>query len=276
MLGKLLKHEFKATARTMLPMFGVVLVLSLLANLSFTRIADTDSGALDILFGLFIVAFFLGLFTMGVMSLVVMIQRFYKNVLGEEGYLTLTLPVNVHEIVWSKLIVSFVWFLATGLIAMAAVFIAVFTLTSSELGEMFRNMPSFGEMMRMFFEETGVTPLQLTGAIAQFAAMIILSSLTACLHFYAAMALGHSFSNNKVLLSVVFFVALSFLFQFLSSVLGFVADGLVLIRWGAESGTVWVNTMQELLLSSTVYTLIEGVILYLLTTYCLKHRLNLS
>ena len=28
MLGKLLKHEFKATARTMLPMFGVVLVLS--------------------------------------------------------------------------------------------------------------------------------------------------------------------------------------------------------------------------------------------------------
>ena len=276
MLGKLLKHEFKATARTMLPMFGVVVLLSVLANLGFAQIADSENGALDILFGLFIFAFFLGLFTMGVMAMVVMIQRFYKNVLGDEGYLTLTLPVNVHEIVWSKLIVSFVWFLVTGLIAMAAVFIAVFTLTYTELGEMFQNMPSFGEMMRMFFEETGVTPLQLTGAIAQFAAMIILSSLTACLHFYAAMALGHSFSNNKVLLSVVFFVALSFLFQFLSSVLGFVADGLVLIRWGAESGTVWVNTMQELLLSSTVYTLIEGVILYLLTTYCLKHRLNLS
>ena len=143
MLGKLLKHEFKATARTMLPMFGVVLVLSVLANLSFTRIADTDSGALDILFGLFIVAFFLGLFTMGVMAMVVMIQRFYKNVLGDEGYLTLTLPVNVHEILWSKLIVSFVWFLATGLIAIAAVFVAVFTLTYTEFGEMFRSMPSF-------------------------------------------------------------------------------------------------------------------------------------
>ena len=42
MLGKLLKHEFRATARTMLPMFGVVLVLSLLANLSFARIADIE------------------------------------------------------------------------------------------------------------------------------------------------------------------------------------------------------------------------------------------
>ena len=275
MLGKLLKHEFKATARTMLPMFGVVVLLSVLANLGFAQIADAENGALDILFGLFIFAFFLGLFTMGVMAMVVMIQRFYKNVLGDEGYLTLTLPVNVHEIVWSKLIVSFVWFLATGLIAMAAVFIAVFTLTYTELGEMFQNMPSFGEMLRLFFEKTSITPLQLTGAIAQFAAMIILSSLTGCLHFYAAMALGHSFSNNKVLLSVVFFIAISFVFSFVSSLLGIFVEGLAMTVT-VEAGSSVMTTLQELSLGSMIYTLIEGVILYLLTTYCLKHRLNLS
>ena len=275
MLGKLLKHEFKATARTMLPMFGVVVLLSVLANLGFAQIADAENGALDILFGLFIFAFFLGLFTMGVMAMVVMIQRFYKNVLGDEGYLTLTLPVNVHEIVWSKLIVSFVWFLATGLIAMAAVFIAVFTLTYTELGEMLQNMPSFGEMLRLFFEKTSITPLQLTGAIAQFAAMIILSSLTTCLHFYAAMALGHSFSNNKVLLSVVFFIAISFVFSFVSSLLGIFVEGLAMTVT-VEAGSSVMTTLQELSLGSMIYTLIEGVILYLLTTYCLKHRLNLS
>lgn len=275
MLGKLLKHEFKATARTMLPMFGVVVLLSVLANLGFAQIADAENGALDILFGLFIFAFFLGLFTMGVMAMVVMIQRFYKNVLGDEGYLTLTLPVNVHEIVWSKLIVSFVWFLTTGLIAMAAVFIAVFTLTYTELGEMFQNMPSFGEMLRLFFEKTSITPLQLTGAIAQFAAMIILSSLTGCLHFYAAMALGHSFSNNKVLLSVVFFIAISFVFSFVSSLLGIFVEGLAMTVT-VEAGSSVMTTLQELSLGSMIYTLIEGVILYLLTTYCLKHRLNLS
>lgn len=275
MLGKLLKHEFKATARTMLPMFGVVVLLSVLANLGFAQIADAENGALDILFGLFIFAFFLGLFTMGVMAMVVMIQRFYKNVLGDEGYLTLTLPVNVHEIVWSKLIVSFVWFLATGLIAMAAVFIAVFTLTYTELGEMLQNMPSFGEMLRLFFEKTSITPLQLTGAIAQFAAMIILSSLTGCLHFYAAMALGHSFSNNKVLLSVVFFIAISFVFSFVSSLLGIFVEELAMTVT-VEAGSSVMTTLQELSLGSMIYTLIEGVILYLLTTYCLKHRLNLS
>ena len=275
MLGKLLKHEFKATARTMLPMFGVVLVLSLLANLSFTRIADTDSGALDILFGLFIMAFFLGLFTMGVMAMVVMIQRFYKNVLGDEGYLTLTLPVNVHEIVWSKLIVSFVWFLATGIIAIAAVFAAVFTLTYSDLGETFRNMPSFGEMLRLFFDQSGVTPWQLTSFILQVLAMIILSSLTVCLHFYGAMALGHSFSNNKVLLSVVFFIAISFFFSFVTSMLGVCTDGISLTV-AEESGSAVIKSLQVMSLGSMIYSLIEGAILYLLTTYCLKYRLNLS
>ena len=275
MLGKLLKHEFRATARTMLPMFGVVLVLSLLANLSFAQIADTDSGALDILFGLFIFAFFLGLFTMGVMSLVVMIQRFYKNVLGDEGYLTLTLPVNVHEILWSKLIVSFVWFLATGLIAIAAVFIAVFTLTYSELGEMLRNMPSFGEMLGLFFEKTEITPGQLTGIILQLAAMIILNSLAVCLHFYGAMALGHSFSNHKVLLSVVFFIAISFFFSFVTSMLGICTDGISLTVV-EESGSAVIKSLQAMSLGSMIYTFIEGLILYLLTTYCLKHRLNLS
>ncbi len=275
MLGKLLKHEFRATSRTMLPMFGVVLVLSLLANLSFTCFADAENGALDILFGLFIVAFFLGLFTMGVMAMVVMIQRFYKNVLGDEGYLTLTLPVNVHEIVWSKLIVSFVWFLATGLIAIAAIFVAVFTLTYTEFGEMFRSMPSFSEMLRLFFEKTAITPWQLTGAILQFAAIIILSTLTGCLHFYASMALGHSFSNNKVLLSVVFFIAISFFFSFVSSLLGIFADGLAMTVT-VEAGSSVMMTLQELSLGSMIFTLVEGVILYLLTTYCLKNRLNLS
>ena len=275
MLGKLLKHEFKATARTMLPMFGVVVLLSVLANLGFAQIADAENGALDILFGLFIFAFFLGLFTMGVMAMVVMIQRFYKNVLGDEGYLTLTLPVNVHEILWSKLIVSFVWFLATGLIAIAAVFVAVFTLTYTEFGEMFRSMPSFSEMLRLFFDQSGVTPWQLTSFILQVLAMIILSSLTVCLHFYASMALGYSFSNNKLLLSVVFFIAISFFFSFVSSLLGIFADGLAMTVT-VEAGSSVMATLQELSLGSMIYTLIEGVVLYLLTTYCLKNRLNLS
>ena len=42
MLGKLLKHEFRATGRTMLPVLGVLTLLVLLANIS-VRLLDTNS-----------------------------------------------------------------------------------------------------------------------------------------------------------------------------------------------------------------------------------------
>ena len=275
MLGKLMKHEFRATARTMLPMFGVVLLLSLLANLSFTRVAGAEDSPLEILFLLFIIAFFMGLFAMCILSLVVMIERFYKNLLGNEGYLTMTLPVNVHEILWSKLIVSFVWFLATGIVAVAAIFISVFTITYSEIGEVFRSMPPLRELLRMFFEESGITPWELTSFMLQMLAMMILSSLIVCLHFYAAMALGHSFSNNKVLLSIVFFIAISFFFQFVTALMGIYSDGFAVMVMAETSSSV-MKALQSLSLGSMIYMLIEGLILYLLTTYCLKNRLNLS
>ena len=108
MLGKLLKHEFRATGRLMLPALGAVLALAVLANFSIRFIQVTDNTFLTILFGLVIAAFVIGMVAAAVMTLVLMILRFYRTLLRDEGYLMHTLPVNVHELVWSKLIVSLV------------------------------------------------------------------------------------------------------------------------------------------------------------------------
>mgnify|MGYP006988889638 CR=1 FL=1 len=51
-----------------------------------------------------------------VMTVVLMVSRFYRNLLRNEGYLMFTLPVSAHALVWSKLIVSLVWFLLTALL----------------------------------------------------------------------------------------------------------------------------------------------------------------
>ena len=115
MLGKLLKHEFRATGRILLPLMGAVIVLALLANGSMTMLANgmADSSAaakftgLRILLILIVVMFFIGIVTMAVMTVVLMVSRFYRNLLKDEGYLMFTLPVSTHELVWAKLIVSF-------------------------------------------------------------------------------------------------------------------------------------------------------------------------
>ena len=44
---------------------------------------------------------------LGAYTCVVTIQRFYKGLLGQEGYLMFTLPVKNWQLVFSKALVSF-------------------------------------------------------------------------------------------------------------------------------------------------------------------------
>lgn len=113
MLRKLLKHEFRATGRIMLPLFGILLLVSVGANFSSRGMLNSDSSLLRTLGTIFIMLFIVGIFAVGIISFVLMINRFYKNLLQDEDYVMMTLPVCVHQQIWSKLIVSTVWFAAT-------------------------------------------------------------------------------------------------------------------------------------------------------------------
>ena len=112
MLGKLMKHEFRATARRMLPLFLVVVLLSCFLRIS-TAVIDHSTRSLPtilhMLNALLWVLFVLLLIGCVVFAVVVMVSRFYKNLLTDEGYLMFTLPVSIHKLLWSKLLVSSVW-----------------------------------------------------------------------------------------------------------------------------------------------------------------------
>ena len=93
MLRKLLKHEFRATGRIMLPLFGILLLVSVGANFSSRGMLNSDSSLLRTLGTIFIMLFIVGIFAVGIISFVLMINRFYKNLLQDEGYVMMTLPV---------------------------------------------------------------------------------------------------------------------------------------------------------------------------------------
>ena len=94
MLRKLLKHEFRATGRIMLPLFGILLLVSVGANFSSRGMLNSDSSLLRTLGTIFIMLFIVGIFAVGIISFVLMINRFYKNLLQDEGYVMMTLPVE--------------------------------------------------------------------------------------------------------------------------------------------------------------------------------------
>jgi len=276
MLGKLLKHEFRATGRLMLPALGAVLVLAVLANFSIRFIQVTDSTFLTILFGLVIGAFGIGMIAATVMTLVLMILRFYRNLLRDEGYLMHTLPVSVHELVWSKLIVSLVWFAVTGLVICLAVILTALIQTGTDLGELFAGFPSWAEI-RDFLREAGLSggDLWLMGGEMLLAG--ILSGLVTCLHFYAAMSLGHIFSKDKVLMSILFFVGLSIVFSIFQTGASLTMSAQMenLIE-GIDTARQGMRLFQGLFARGLVSELIQAVVLYLITTFGLQKKLNLA
>lgn len=122
MLGKLLKHEFRATRRSV----GMVILGSLLASAvgfgllilcwhpSFLPALHGDAieTIRTILYiPLSVITF--GVYALGfassIITLIFILMRYYKNFFTDEGYLTFTLPVTPHELLWTKLISGMIW-----------------------------------------------------------------------------------------------------------------------------------------------------------------------
>ena len=121
MLKKLMKHDFRALSRTLFPLqIGVLgggLVATLLTALTIRlgqNTASTGGSALfrqlvmgvsataSVLIGIAIIA-------SALITLLLICYHFYRSFLGDEGYLTFTLPVSTSKLIWSKLLTGMIW-----------------------------------------------------------------------------------------------------------------------------------------------------------------------
>ncbi len=283
MLSRLIKHEFRATGRRMLPTLGVLALLGLLANLSI-RVLESGFGGtlLRILMGLFIAAFFIGMTVAWVMTLVLMISRFYRNLLKDEGYLMFTLPTSSHALIWSKLIVSTVWFLATALLIGL-----LMLLTVANLGQMSAedfNAAFYGmrDVLDMLYS-LGVSKGSLVLLLGELVVASVITCLTTCLHFYAAMGLGQMSANHKGLMSVLAFIGISIAFQILASTVfsGLVKAGSVdlvvqSIEDMAQTAPGIVRVVNSGVGSALLLEVLQGAVLYVITALSLNRKLNLA
>ena len=270
MLRKLLKHEFRATGRIMLPMYLILLVTAVGSNLAGRGMLDGRYHILNILGVLIVTAFGIAICGALLMSFVLMIQRFYKNLLQDEGYLMFTLPASVHQHIWSKLIVSSVWFIVTVLAIIAASLVVAYQ------GGFLRELLDF---LRYFLE--GLRKLEVSEAfngtiyLAEFAVLMFLSLVAFSLQFYAALAAGHSRANHKMLWSVAWFFGFQFALQFAGSLLMVYLNQIHFfghLNWDlTPTASIHVG-----LLMAIGCVIIYGAIFYAITTFFLKKHLNLE
>ena len=98
-----------------------MVVLSL-ANRLLTNF-DIFRGPLNTIRILMLVAYVISIVASLAVTFILIILRFYKNLMSEEGYLMFTLPVKTSQLINSKLIVSIFWCLTSILVVISSLLI---------------------------------------------------------------------------------------------------------------------------------------------------------
>jgi hypothetical protein len=262
-----MKHEFRATSRIILPLFLVILVLSFGMSFVVRNGENVTNPVLETLVVIIAAAYFISLAAVFIVLLVLMINRFRSNLLSDEGYVMFTLPVSVHQLVWSKIIVSCAWCAVTIVVVGLSGFIVAFDLSFMD---QFR--AAFAELwqkLNVYYALNG------TAIVIEALILFFVAYAAGCLEFYSAMAVGYSFDRRKVLMSVVFFFGFQFVMQFIASVamLGFNLEEFMnnlFYNFGAMS------SIHLFFGISILCTIIYGAIFYVITTQMLQKRLNIE
>ena len=129
MLGKLIQYDIRSTWREFagvyLSILLGVLILPPLFNSFNNQFINTVAG--------FLVA---GISIATIVVMIITLFRIFNtNVYSREGYLTLTLPVTSSQIVFSKLLVSTMWIILTGIVSTIGICVFVLNLQPVELSE---------------------------------------------------------------------------------------------------------------------------------------------
>jgi hypothetical protein len=266
MLSKLMKYEIKATGRIFLPLFLALLVFAVITR--FTTAASTEDWGIPTIIS--IVAY--GLIMMGifVMTLIMMIQRFYKNLISDEGYLMHTLPVQPWKHIVNKLLVSMFWILVSVIVAFASMLIIA--LRKEDIAEIAQEA---GPFFQNLFDHAGAGVYFLSLEVILGVLITIASGI---LLVYASIALGQLFNHHKLLASFGAFLALNTLSQIMVTIISLIVGGAY--HYNIEfTSTNFADEMLKvqlvILLSIVVMGLISGAY-FAITNHILAKRLNLE
>lgn len=206
MLRKLLKYEFRATARTYGGLYLALLVVSVLFGMSIRGWNYTNSDAYSAMVGLLSLVYTAVIIGTVVVTIMTIVQRFYRNLLGREGYLMHTLPVTEAQLAASKLISSTVWsvcsILAAGLsFGILAVLLLINMKFLDQLPWLFSQLrEAFSQFSIEFWEA-----LLFSGLVC-FVRMV---SAIACI--YAACMVGHQFKSHPALAGILSFFGMQYI-----------------------------------------------------------------
>ncbi len=267
MLGKLLKYEIRSTTRTFPLLYFAILLFALINRLisPFENVGNSIVVSIDT-FGFFnIIQMVSGLAYFGLvvaviaLTFIIMIQRFYKNILGDEGYLMFTLPVKPWQLIISKLLVSLLWIVLSFITIVSSILILL------NIDNLFGQLKQALDTARTFLGD---------GLLILIPIIALLLSAYFIMTVYNALSIGHTFQKQKILASFGAYGVIYVIKQIVSSILA-----LLFFRRFAvlsEPSMITPSQITTLLISvASIYALL-GIANFIVANYVLNKKLNLE
>lgn len=262
MLGKLIRYEWKAAARVCLPIYLAAIVLGVLngAFMSYDHFTTPQV--------IMMVLYVMVCCAVVVVTTVVLIQRFYKNLLGDEGYLMFTLPTTVGQNILAKGIVATLLTLLACVAGMLSALMLAMPADGTNSWDLF--MDFFKNLGRAFREYPDFIGFSIEGII-----LIIVGTAASILFIYLCIAIGQLWSRHRIMGAVAAYFALTTAAQIISS----------FIFWTVSEGAWnWISQIVKVesalihvgILFSIAVTAAVGAGLFFATRRLLSHHLNLE
>lgn len=279
MFGKLMKHEWRATAPTQgllaLASLGVGILAGITLRLLFT-FSDELPEILAATMGASIGFMFLAIIICAAAMSILLMVRFYKHKFTDEGYLTFTLPVSSHQVFLSAALNNLIWLVISFLtvILSFAAFFLIGTAGVPEMQEVQEFFDTFGITLETFLPEglsdcLFIYVLQYIVALP-YSVVIVMT----CLTVGATIAKKH-----KILAAIGFYYALSWLsgiFNGIVSVVLSLNNADLLDSFNQEA---YLQYMQNTVITTGIISLVWQLALilggYLLSTRLMSRKLNL-
>ena len=213
-IWNVIKYDFQYSARTFIPVYAVLLILSILRGLfsktlvsvqaaeGSYQVYSQSTGIASFVLGFFFFIFYVAAF---VVTIIILTKRYKQSMLGDEAYLNHSLPVTIGEHLWGHFLIDLFWFICCNLLTLLAFYLAFRKDLSSDWSLDF--MRRLKEEFLTNGSETGLTnpasKIILTSII-----VLVLDSLYISFVFVIN-SIGHFFGRNKtpaIILAIVILV----------------------------------------------------------------------
>ena len=271
MLGKLVKHDFIATWKLPAALDVLVIALGIMTGLLIQLIPHVEgSMGIGIFMLSFIGVFYIGIIAANVVTIILIVMRYYRNLYTAEGYLTFTLPVKTDMIVHSKVITGAVWMFLSYVSTIISIliagsgFITAFDVSGKELREFIR------ELYSLFGANS-------PGFIVVIVLTFLITPAASALSMYFCVSVGQLWHSHKILGTVLCIIGIYIVNQVFSQV-SFFASGFwgMMTSTGADIDASFGGVYLRMLIILLIFEIIESAVFYAVCLIINRNKVNLD